>query len=440
MKTRNILLAPIWLIAMASTLFSCGEDRWPEYAEDTDLDMWIDSVMRQEYLWYYEMPSVSPKQYFLAPASFLSQLIYTTLDRNYSHIDSLHKVSSPEYGFDYTLYQNADIDTLYNALITNVRPGSPAAEAGLQRGGWIMKVNDVAITKKNEQNLLQTGDALTLTLGKYELEKVEGSDQTEQLKGVVTETGTTHIGSWRIVEEDPIPAYEIVTSATGVKVGYLAYDLFEAGTLDDEEKYNNRLRDISREFAEAGITHFVLDLRNNTGGTFECAQLLASLLAPESMLGSTFAHLEYNDKQSHKDSDLLFDRQLIGNGANMNIERGFILTGSSTTALSGTLYDCLLPLGNWEIVGTSLPAMGVATDRFVNAKHNWVLNLVTCTVYNAANESHSGGSFTANYAVDPTSTANLATYLPLGNKEETLLSTALGVIDGTYPPLDEETK
>lgn len=97
-----------------------------------------------------------------------SDLYYSR--QNYSYIDTLNKVQSPEYGFDYTLYKNADVDTLYNALITNVLPGSPASTAGLERGEWIVKVDDEYITKKNEKTLLQTGKAMTLTLGKYELQ------------------------------------------------------------------------------------------------------------------------------------------------------------------------------------------------------------------------------------------------------------------------------
>lgn len=439
MKIRNILFTPILFIVMISGLFSCGVDRWPEYAEETELDIWIDSVMRQEYLWYNEMPSVTPNQYFLAPAEFLKKVIYTTLDKNYSYIDTLNKVQSPEYGFDYTLYKNADVDTLYNALITNVLPSSPASTAGLERGEWIVKVDDEYITKKNEKTLLQTGKAMTLTLGKYELQNIEDEDKkTEKQKGVVIETGTASIGAEQIVEDDPIPVYEIVTSATGVKVGYMVYNHFTAGTSDDKEKYNNKLRDISRVFASAGVTHFVLDLRNNTGGSLECAHLLASLLAPGSEVGKICAHLEYNDKQSYKDFDLLFDPQLIGNGANMNIQKGFILTSSTTTGIAGTFYDCLFPFDKWEILGTALPAMGVATESFVNPKYGWSLNPVVCTVYNSAGEAHMGGNFTAKYTIDQTSTTNLVTYLPLGNKEETLFSAALGIIDGTYPPKEEE--
>ena len=400
MKIRNILFTPTLFIVMMSALFSCGVDRWPEYAAETELDTWIDSVMRQEYLWYEEIPTVTPNKYFLAPAQFLKELIYTTLDKNYSYIDTLNKVELPNYGFDYTLIKNSNVDTLYNALVTNVLPGSPAADAKLQRGEWIIKVDDKHITKKNETQLLQSGNALKLTLGKYELQK---DSETKKDKGVVVETRTINMGAERMVEDDPIPVYRIMTSATGVTV-----------------------------------TKVVLDLRYNTGGSLECAQLLASLLAPKEAVGHIFAELKYNDKQSYKDFSLLFDPDLIGNGVNMNIEGGYILTSSTTTGIAGTFYDCLYPVANWEILGAALPSTGVATESFINPKHGWSLNPVVCNVYNIAGESHGGVSFPAKYTVDETSLTNLVTFLPLGDKEETLFSMALGIIDGTYPPKEEE--
>ena len=35
---------------------------------------------------------------------------------------------------------------------------------------------------------------------------------------------------------------------------------------------------------------------------------------------------------------------------------------------------------------------------------------------------------------------NYSEFLPFGNKDERLLKVALGVIDGSYPPKDEETE
>ncbi len=77
------------------------------------------------------------------------------MDNGFSKIDSLLDEPIPSYGFDYTLYKVLDNDTAYNALISYVVPGSPAEEAGLQRGHWIMMMNGDYITKKVESELLQ---------------------------------------------------------------------------------------------------------------------------------------------------------------------------------------------------------------------------------------------------------------------------------------------
>lgn len=57
MKRGKRLILPLLGTLILTSLFSCGVDRWPEYYPETGRDIWIDSVMRQEYLWYRDMPS-----------------------------------------------------------------------------------------------------------------------------------------------------------------------------------------------------------------------------------------------------------------------------------------------------------------------------------------------------------------------------------------------
>ncbi len=52
MKRGKRLILPLLGTLILTSLFSCGVDRWPEYYPETGRDIWIDSVMRQEYLWY----------------------------------------------------------------------------------------------------------------------------------------------------------------------------------------------------------------------------------------------------------------------------------------------------------------------------------------------------------------------------------------------------
>ena len=83
---------------------------------------------------------------FLDPATFLSKV--KASNDNYSFVDSVMSMPLPTYGFDYSLIRSQDIDTAYNALITYVIPNSPADQAGLKRGDWIMKVDTFYISKK----------------------------------------------------------------------------------------------------------------------------------------------------------------------------------------------------------------------------------------------------------------------------------------------------
>lgn len=431
MKIRKILLIPTLLIAAFSSLTSCGEDRWPEYAAQIELDEWIASVMRENYLWYQDIPTDDKLNLFIAPEAFLKTVV-SKQDNNFSYIDTLRTTPEPSYGFDYSLYRVVKNDTAYNALITYILPNSPAAAAGLKRGDYIMKVNNEYITKKSENRLLDSGTAINLVLGKYvpPLENVEEGEETAD----VVETGTAQLGAEQPVVDNPINTYAVYRVGP-YTVGYLVYSHFSAGPTPDSQQYNNELRAISREFAQAGVTHFVLDLRYNNGGSLACAQLLSTLLVPADALTTPFASLEYNDKLTSKNHSLTFDPQLIGTGANLNIQQGFILSSSSTGGLSGTLLNCLAPLERWALVGSPITCQGVATEAFVSPKYPWSLNPVVCMVKNSLGESGRGGSFTPNAAVSET--ANRSTFLPLGDPKEALLSVAFGLIDGSYPPPPE---
>ena len=56
-KLRKIILIPALILVSISGFFSCGVDRWPEYAHQTALDTWMYDIMQQNYLWYQDLPS-----------------------------------------------------------------------------------------------------------------------------------------------------------------------------------------------------------------------------------------------------------------------------------------------------------------------------------------------------------------------------------------------
>ena len=436
MNLRKIILIPALIIAFISGFISCGVDRWPEYAHQTALDSWMYDIMQQNYLWYESMPSYNNVNLFLDPASFLAKV--KASNDSYSFVDSVMETPLPTYGFDYSLVRSQDIDTAYNALITYVIPGSPAEKAGLQRGNWIMKVDTSYISKKYEVALLQGTQARDLVMGVWKEvipEVEEGEEEEEPIYKVVPNDITLKMGAAQIVEDNPFHKSEILDLSTG-KVGYLMYNSFTAGTKNDPEKYNNELRKWSAELAQQNINKVILDLRYNAGGTLDCVQLLSTILTPSYYLDQDMTFLEYNDKNIDKDATLTFDQQLLKNGKNLDLNTLIVLISGETAGAPEMLMNNLNNKVQKLIgIGGSTKGQNVATEKFINEEFSWAVNPVVCTVYNSEHDTFNGG-FQPHYSVS--SSTDYSTFLPFGDPKEALLSVAIGVLEGTYPPTEPD--
>lgn len=444
-KLRKIILIPALSIVFISGFFSCGVDRWPEYAHQTALDTWMYDIMQQNYLWYQDLPSYNDVNLFLDPASFLSKV--KSKSDSYSFVDSVMETPLPTYGFDYSLVRSADIDTAYNALITYVIPGSPAEAAGLVRGDWIMKVDTSYISKKYETQLLQGTKARDLVMGVWKEVPVEpeegevGEEETTVYK-VVPNDKILKLPAARVVEDNPVHKTEILTvkeNNSDIKVGYLMYNSFTAGTKADPEKYNDELRQISQEFKTAGVKYVILDLRYNAGGSLDCVQLLGTILTSNARLNEPMAYLEYNDKNRDKDATINFDPTILGSGTNLNLPGLFVITSGTTAGAPEMLIGSLFLKDSYPVVsiGSATKGQNVATEQFVNEEFLWSVNPVVCTVYNSKHDEN--GSFVPNADLKISETTidgitNYSEFLPFGDPNERLLKVAIGVIEGTYPP------
>ena len=436
-KLRKIILIPALVIVSISGFFSCGVDRWPEYAHMTALDTWMYDIMQQNYLWYQDLPSYDDANLFLEPAQFLSKV--KSKNDSYSFVDSVMETPLPSYGFDYSLVRNPDIYTAYNALITYVIPGSPAA-AVLKRGDWIVKVDTSYISKKYESQLLQGTEPLEVTLGKYQLvpptePPVEGEE--EEIYRVVPVGDPVKIGAAVPLVDNPVHCKKTLTLTDGSEVGYLMYNSFTAGTKESPEKYNAELREWSDELAQKNIHEVILDLRYNKGGSIDCVQLLSTMLVSSYYLDQTMGFLEYNDKNTDKDVTLTFDSKLLNTsgGKNLDLTTLIVLIGGETAGAPEMLMHCL----NGKIqkliaIGSSTKGQNVATEQFINEEFQWSVNPVVATIYDSEHDTYPG--FKPTYSVN--ASTDYLTFLPFGDEKETLLSVALGVLNGTYPPKEEE--
>lgn len=413
MKKRYLQLLLLVTLAMPF-LASCGVNRWEEYYPLTQRDMWIDSLMREEYLWYKDIPSSENLNYFSEPTTFLNSLL-SSLDDGYSRIDSLYDVPETGYGFDYTLYSIADNDTAYNALVTYIMPGSPAEEAGLKRGEWIMMVDNEYITKKNE-TILTEGTAKKLLVGTYG----ETTDEEGETVGFVKADRETQLPATRDIQDKDIPVCQILEQ-NGKHIGYMLYNTFSPDNADEVKQY-------AQQFKDNNVSDVVLDLRYNAGGDMESVELMAAILAPANQIGYTLAQLKYSDKKSAKDRTLTLDESLLQGTANLGLTRLYVLTSTTTAGASEMLINCLKPYMDVFIVGEKTKGQTVATEPFCSQKHSYCLRPVVCEVFNAQGTADYASGFTPDEQAG--SLSNLATVLPFGDPNETLLAKAIALING----------
>lgn len=416
------------LLGLNLSMSGCGEDRWAAYATQTATDRWIDDTMRVWYYWAKEMPESKNLNYFQAPATFFKSLLYSS--DKFSSIDSLNVTTSNRsigstnysYGMEYSVTKVND--TAYYAHVLYTVVDSPAEEAGLQRGDWVMSFNGVPLTKQNYTALLG-GSAAEIVVGRYD---------AEQKQVVAVDDNPRHLSEARSIDDNPVYCVKVF-DVNATRVGYLAYNHFTPGATysataqGSATNYDDALRQASTQLAAAGIDELVLDLRYNNGGYVSCAQLLATLLAPASALGQPMATLEYN--AHFQPVEILLDASRIGQGTNLDLKRLFVLTTGETASASEMVMNCLKPYMDVVQIGTTTVGKNMGARSFDNVEQMVSITPMICKIYNALGESDYDKGFSpTNTALIVDENKFLANFFPLGTPDEALLSTALSYIAG----------
>ena len=425
MKARNLLIVLAGLLVMPLYFGGCAVDRWEAYAGQTQTDRWIDDTMRVWYYWKQDIPHTNDLDYFSPPFEFFASVLSEQDGKDgqpFSTIDSLDApatrgVPSTDYGygFQYTTNHVEDNDTALYARLLYVSPDSPAGEAGLERGDWILEMDGEPITENNYSRL-NGGEGITLTVGYY--------DAAQDTILAYAEPQT--LAPARTFYDNPVHYRNVYVSGSK-RVGYLVYNHFTGGLTESSTEYDDDLREAFSYFATEQVNEFVLDLRYNNGGQLSCASLLCAMLAPSSALGQTLAYLEFNE--SIGEQEMVFDESLIQGGANLNLSRLYVLTSTETASASEMLINCLKPYMEVVLVGGTTVGKNVASRAFVNEELMLEMRPIVCKLYNADRESEYAEGFTADVSVDEN--GDMARFLPFGNPDELMLYTALNLINGT---------
>ncbi|MBR5298347.1 MAG: hypothetical protein IKU29_10845 [Parabacteroides sp.] len=427
---KKIKESSLWII-MSLLLFSaCKSDDEVENLSDEGTNDWIYRVMDAYYLWYEDIPEKNNLNFSQSPDKFFESLLSSqdgvTFDGKWVLFSSIKQKEettkgiseSDSYGFEYATFKD---NKNYYAWVLYVLPGSPAADAGLKRGDWIIAIDSDTPNVTNVEAFSQ-GGATSFQL----------ADATVENKTVVfRRRELVEIASSRAVENTPFLKDSVYTIG-GKRIGYLLYNGFTSGPNDENDQYDEQMKDLFIRFKAQQVREFVLDLRYNQGGLVSSAQLLTSFLAPAEALGKTFCYIEYNKKQEEKNrEELLYKNSQLDN-ANLDLDRLYVLTGSTTASASEAVINCLIPYmgrSNIILIGEKTVGKRVGSNVFGSKeKYGWLLHPIVLRIYNANHQADYANGFMPDMEVKELIVGK--TLYPFGDTNELLFKEAIQQITG----------
>lgn len=378
-------------------LLFCAAGARAQDCSTTGQNQTVYQVLKDWYYWYRNLPTVSPST-FATPEALLDTVRYRPIDNTFSYISSATSSAafygdSQYLGFGFSMKFTVG----YELRVTDVFPGSPAAEVGFDRGAEILTING-----KTVQKTIEDGEWNTIWGGEEEGYAVTVSFKT---RGGETKSGRM---AKRVVTIPTVPLVSI-HEAGGKKTGYIVFKNFV------EPSYAA----LDAAFAQvraAGATELVLDLRYNGGGLIAVAQHLGGLIGGDRTSGEVFAQYVHNDKQGSRNNAIRFPRPASA----LSLSRLVVITTKSSASASELIINALKPFIPVVIVGDNSYGKPVGQYGFrICEKMLWP---VSFSIQNALNQ----GDYFEGFPPDCRDTDDLDH--ALGDPVEASLATALSYV------------
>ena len=290
-------------------------------------NLFVRDRMTDIYFWYREIPDLDPVR-FDSPEAYLDAVRFRPIDNTYSYVTD--RASNTAF-FSDSQFIGLGLSTAIaggEMRVLQVFPGSPAEDAGLARGDFIVEINGQGVA-----DLIATG-AIDGAFGPSEI-------------GVQVSIAFRHpTGSRTSVEiakrlvTIPTVSLTRVYDVAGRKIGYVFFRNFVQPSVAALDTAFNELR-------SSGATELVLDLRYNGGGLINVAQHLASLIGGVRTEGQTLAEYFHNDKNAFRNQTIRFQSKPNALG----LDRLVVITTRASASASELIVNALRPFIPVLIVG-----------------------------------------------------------------------------------------
>ncbi|RTE87413.1 MULTISPECIES: S41 family peptidase [Gammaproteobacteria] len=369
------------------------------------------AFMYESYLWNDDIPAnINPSQYSSLDALLNAmkrpddQFSFLLTEQEY--IDRY--VNAVYYGFGFSSNNRTDLDVIE---IRYVYDGSPAGQAGLNRGDRIIEVDGVSI--EEWFNRISQGTASN--------SDIFGPNELGIEKDIVWRTPDGQVLS-AIMSKEEVETNTVMHTQReqvgDVEVGYFVFDTF----------INRSAQDLNTAYDQLdGVDELVIDLRYNSGGLIRIANQLSSQAAWNSVQNEIFVTYRYND--NFQPNSILFD---LGEGiTRLNVDKVYVLTTPSSCSSSELVINSLRPFVDVVTIGdrTCGKPVGQSPRQFCDE----ILFSINFETVNAVGQ---GGYFDG---IAPDCSAPDTIVGDWGDNNDPLLSTAYHYIENGSCPATATT-
>jgi C-terminal processing protease CtpA/Prc len=288
----------------------------------------VRDALQQYYYWYQNLPNADPAG-FASPEAYLDSVRYRPIDSTYSYITS--KASSDAFfsdsqfiGFGLSYMRTGELEL----RLTQTYPGGPAADAGLDRGHYLVSVGGKPVA-----DLIKSGEIATI----FGPEQIGYSTEIAWRVPGGSERRATL--SKRLVTIPTVSQTAVIASGSA-RVGYIHFRNFVQPSVEALNAAFQQLRD-------QGATELVLDVRYNGGGLVSVAQHLAGLIGGAPLVGQVFVQFTHNDKQASRNTAYRFESKPQALG----VTRLAVIATRGSASASEAIINGLRPYMDVKVVG-----------------------------------------------------------------------------------------